>query len=274
MSKDRYGFHPLILTFKDENIDRAYREYVYAQTHVFCQLAWAIVAVLGSAFYFLDEPLFGEKAGSVTAARFALVAFSLVVLGSTFSKSLKALYEWNACLFLLSVGGFCIYLTALESNEHFTPHFTGLVFALAGICSTPGLGFRRSILVLPLHLLLFNVALGILYPVPIQLLVVYNFFFMGVIVVFAYLGYLVERVSRVNFAVSEDLRHTVAHVRQLSELLPICSHCRKIRDNEGNWHGLEEHIRDNTGVTLSHGVCPDCAEKHYPDYYPRRITAE
>jgi phosphoserine phosphatase RsbU/P len=65
--------------------------------------------------------------------------------------------------------------------------------------------------------------------------------------------------------VIEELRQALAKIRQLSSLLPICMHCKKIRDDKGYWSELEAYIRENTDTEFSHSICRECAEKHYPD---------
>jgi len=64
-----------------------------------------------------------------------------------------------------------------------------------------------------------------------------------------------------------ELQKALAEVKRLSGLLPICSACKKIRDDEGYWHQVEVYIRDHTDADFSHGLCPDCARKLYPDYF-------
>jgi phosphoserine phosphatase RsbU/P len=53
------------------------------------------------------------------------------------------------------------------------------------------------------------------------------------------------------------LRYTT-QVRQLEEMLPICSYCKKIRDDQNYWQQLEGYISERTGSDFSHSVCPDC----------------
>ena len=55
-----------------------------------------------------------------------------------------------------------------------------------------------------------------------------------------------------------------AKIKLLSGFLPICSSCKKIRDDRGNWHQLESYIRDHSEAEFSHGICPDCTAKLYP----------
>lgn len=49
-------------------------------------------------------------------------------------------------------------------------------------------------------------------------------------------------------------------------LIPICYHCRRIRDDKGYWSQLEEYIRERSDAEFSHGLCPECAEKYYGEY--------
>jgi PAS domain S-box-containing protein len=63
-----------------------------------------------------------------------------------------------------------------------------------------------------------------------------------------------------------SLQTALAQVKKLSGLLPICSSCKQIRDDEGYWHQVEVYIRDHSEVQFSHGICPDCMMKLYPDY--------
>jgi PAS domain-containing protein len=57
----------------------------------------------------------------------------------------------------------------------------------------------------------------------------------------------------------------LAEVRTLRGLLPICSSCKAIRDNEGEWHALEEYVSERSDAKFSHGICPACVTKFYPD---------
>jgi PAS domain S-box-containing protein len=57
-----------------------------------------------------------------------------------------------------------------------------------------------------------------------------------------------------------DLLAALAEVRTLRAILPICSYCRKVRDDEDYWHSVEGYISQHTDMKFSHGVCPDCFE--------------
>lgn len=69
-------------------------------------------------------------------------------------------------------------------------------------------------------------------------------------------------------AKNEALQQALDQVKLLSGLLPICSNCKKIRNDEGNWQEMTVYIRDHSEADFSHGICPDCMRKLYPDFYP------
>jgi AmiR/NasT family two-component response regulator len=64
-----------------------------------------------------------------------------------------------------------------------------------------------------------------------------------------------------------ELQDTLDKVKTLSGLLPICSSCKKIRDDKGYWNQLEVYIRDHSEVEFSHGLCPECAKELYPEIF-------
>jgi len=63
----------------------------------------------------------------------------------------------------------------------------------------------------------------------------------------------------------QDLHDALANVKSLSGLLPICAGCKKIRDDKGYWSQVESYIQKHSDATFTHGLCPDCIKKLYPD---------
>lgn len=64
-----------------------------------------------------------------------------------------------------------------------------------------------------------------------------------------------------------ELQMALTHVKQLQGMLPICSICKNIRDDQGYWNRVEEYISKYLEIEFSHGLCPECATKHYPDFF-------
>jgi hypothetical protein len=60
------------------------------------------------------------------------------------------------------------------------------------------------------------------------------------------------------------LQQALAEVRKLEGILPTCAYCKNIRDDDGQWHQLELYIMSRSEAKFSHGICPECREKHFP----------
>ncbi len=69
-------------------------------------------------------------------------------------------------------------------------------------------------------------------------------------------------VRRLNRGLEESL----AHVRRLEGLLSICAGCKSVRDEGGVWVPVERYVRERAEVEFSHGLCPDCLRRLYPDF--------
>lgn len=63
---------------------------------------------------------------------------------------------------------------------------------------------------------------------------------------------------------NEELEKHLAEIRTLRGLLPICAWCRRVRDDQGLWTRVEQYLGEHTGARLTHGVCPDCEQRHFP----------
>ena len=58
-----------------------------------------------------------------------------------------------------------------------------------------------------------------------------------------------------------ELQAALAEVRTLQAILPICSYCRRVRDDENYWQSVEEYVSQHTDTRFSHGICPSCFER-------------
>ena len=64
-----------------------------------------------------------------------------------------------------------------------------------------------------------------------------------------------------------QLQKAMQEVKVLSGFLPICASCKKIRDDTGYWSQIEEYISKHSNALFSHGICPDCVKKLYPEFH-------
>lgn len=72
-------------------------------------------------------------------------------------------------------------------------------------------------------------------------------------------------------ALVQQLKDALTHVRELSGLLPICASCKRVRDDRGYWQDVAVYMRDHLNAEITHGICPQCAQRLYPDT-PTEVT--
>jgi len=66
---------------------------------------------------------------------------------------------------------------------------------------------------------------------------------------------------------NRELQGALDEIKTLRGILPICANCKKIRDDQGYWNQIEAYISDHSEAEFSHGICPECAKKLYPEFY-------
>jgi sigma-B regulation protein RsbU (phosphoserine phosphatase) len=77
-----------------------------------------------------------------------------------------------------------------------------------------------------------------------------------------------RRMTELQSALAErvmELESALSEIRTLQGLIPICMHCHKIRDEKEVWTRMEEYVSQRSGAKFSHGICPDCLKKYYPE---------
>jgi PAS domain S-box-containing protein len=75
-----------------------------------------------------------------------------------------------------------------------------------------------------------------------------------------------KRLEKEKESLIIELQQALAEVKRLSGFLPICSSCKKIRDDKGYWNEIERYISEHSETIFSHSICPDCIRKLYPKY--------
>ena len=89
----------------------------------------------------------------------------------------------------------------------------------------------------------------------------------GICVTFFAIRRLLElyKIRRVLTKANRDLTQAYTEIHRLKGIIPICASCKKVRDDQGYWHQVENYIKRYATVDFSHGICPECARKLYPD---------
>jgi phosphoserine phosphatase RsbU/P len=74
--------------------------------------------------------------------------------------------------------------------------------------------------------------------------------------------------------VAERILGLTSQVKQLEGLIPICSYCRRIRQDDNVYERLESYVEKHSQAVFSHGICPECAGKHFPKHAPAALPGE
>ncbi|MGD0337375.1 MAG: hypothetical protein ABSB78_01160 [Bacteroidota bacterium] len=82
-------------------------------------------------------------------------------------------------------------------------------------------------------------------------------------IVFAYAISKIKEMMSEYRRVNIELQQALAEVKRLSGFLIVCSWCKRIRDEHGQWHQMEVYIAEHSEADFSHGICPDCAKKRF-----------
>ncbi len=75
-----------------------------------------------------------------------------------------------------------------------------------------------------------------------------------------------RKMEREREELIADLQNALDEIKTLRGILPICSNCKKIRDDKGYWNQIESYIDQHSEASFTHGICPDCVKELYPDY--------
>ncbi len=74
-------------------------------------------------------------------------------------------------------------------------------------------------------------------------------------------------VAQENEKLISDLVKVLADIKKISGCLPICSSCKKIRDEKGSWNEIDSYMKKNASLEFSHSICPGCSERLYPEFH-------
>lgn len=77
-----------------------------------------------------------------------------------------------------------------------------------------------------------------------------------------------RRIQEENQKLASALQSALDEVSRLSGPVPVCASCKRYRDPQGTWWQLEGGVERHTDQDISHGLCPDCARRLYPQYFP------
>lgn len=240
-----------LIRFKELSIDE-----IRIRVFGFFSASLAIPMLLGYAFYhaFHNQPL--------TAGFNILVVLSLTVFFVKLRSIEKTLFiiELNVALF----GALFIHFAFTGIGEGSGLFWTVLypVLAVFFLGGSKGEFWVGVIGIIILILLFFQDVFGG-YPYGHRVLVRW----LCIYLMMAILVYGFEHLRQATYDILVDerqkLENALAEIKTLQGIIPICAHCKQIRDDKGIWKQIELYLSQHSDATFSHGICPACSEKLY-----------
>jgi hypothetical protein len=188
----------------------------------------------------------------------AWIVVSLVLAIVTYMQP-----SYNIRAFIVSIlhmviyGGIAVKLMRLHGDG---VRLQQTMIAVLFLCSAVAMGTRSLLSILgPVQNSLF-------VSTPPSAIGFLESFLMPICVAIGLLSMLARKTQVERERTIGALEAALAQVKTLSGLLPICSSCKKIRDENGHWQEVENYVGNHSEVDFSHGICPECAAKLYPDF--------
>lgn len=221
-----------------------------------------------------DFALYAENLPRLSAR---LVVRSLMlatpIIGIVLLRLSRTRVQYSRALFATAMGIalWLIMINALRPQGSALPLRSPLLHIAVMYGALPNTFWRQALppLLLAAGLVLLRLTWltgGASGDVAGDVLILALFSVVGVILIRRRLGleHDVATAYTAEHAAREASERSLAEVRTLRGLIPICAHCKKIRTDVGDWQQVERYVRDHSEAEFSHGICPDCLQEHYP----------
>lgn len=258
----------------DPAVERAYRQSVLPQEVRHATFAIAVGIVLILVFLVNDWRLYQgtSRFALLLTLRLAAAAASVAAILAIRWQPNPRRLDLVTSFYLVGLAGMMGAFSALRPPESPTPHFVNafLVVMFFVGCPGPTRNAAWGAATLGLGAVMLVLVNG---PPPDRLaqLTIPTVLLSGGVVGW-YFSAAVQSTRRELFLAFLEQRDVNARliaareeISTLRGIIPICGHCKRIRDSAGSWRQLEEFISARSEASFSHGICPDCTREHYPE---------
>jgi len=267
--------------FKSAELEAAYRKNYYEQYRLQASINAVLFFIFNLLFIYADLEFF-EKSNptfyTLLLIRFLASVFSLIYIILLRKSRTSKQFDWLSFLLIITVCSCTLYVDSTRPPSFLFHLLTDITIIFAIYIFFP----------MRLHLqiistLLFSLGLGTMLltikDIPHTVLngIWVGLFFSNFFGL--WLSWEAHINTRTQFyllrhekQLSEKLQEALNNIKVLEGLLPICSVCKKVRDENGDWHDIATYIRNNTDAECSHSICPTCGKKLYPEIYAKRSS--
>lgn len=239
---------------------------------------WAALAN-GVGFVLLSFRHLLPDEGTVIAANWLIGLSAVLICRGLARFSQKPQFNWlDSCALILSAAifvHFTIWQPSVTARIAFISFFLAIFYMRAALLTigpvTRLLGQQNVLLIWALFimsawLLVRGVASGIwaervYHTIAATSWQGVSFFAFMVCNILIMVGLISINGKRLE----NDLASADEEIKSLQGIIPVCASCNRVRDDQGFWQNVETYLKDHTGAELSHGICPECLEKLYPE---------
>lgn len=279
----------LSFTGEDAHLEEDFLStYLEKSTPVF-RIALLLGMFLYAMFALLDAVLFPEAKEKLWFIRFAVVCpFGLAAFVFSYFPLFSRYWRLTISLTVMVAGlGVIAMMYIVPPPQNFSS-YAGLILVLFYSYTVPRALFLWSSITGWLLICCYELFVLFIIDTPLPILFNNNLFFVGANLIGMSANYFMEYSARNNYwlmhrlekeketvgLINQDLQEknlalaeALENVKTLSGFIPICMHCKKIRDDEGYWNQLESYLISHSDAQLSHCLCPECLKELYPDIY-------
>ena len=271
---DRYNISAWLAEFTDPAMEKSFREHVRISVVRHFRIAVVVWIVLLLLFAIPDYIALGAVRPFYYLLAFRLVTVAVLVAVLILMKPETDFSRLSHVMMWVTIA----YITSFMLFFIYRPEFKYVVIVVIMIQLTALLLFLPIRFISSLISAVYGVAITVVTrfvlgaePINLLALVIILLLPVGVGALTANRNGTLQRKEFVQLTKLEkanrQLQKALSEIKELSGLLPICSSCKKIRNDNGYWEQIEGYIRDHSKAEFSHSICPDCAKKLYPTFY-------
>ncbi|MBW2467553.1 MAG: hypothetical protein JRF02_09650 [Deltaproteobacteria bacterium] len=290
--------NPLTLAFSGDNLslESLFLEEYYNSSLKTVRISLIIACILYGSYGVLDALILLESRNVVWLIRFG-VAVPTIFLGFLFSFStyFKKFWQETLAICVLVAGLSVVAMIIFAKSTIIFLFYAGLILVIMYCYTFLKMRFIGATATCSTIILCYNIAAIWLVNTPLHILINNNFFLLGANFIGMFASYTAEYQARKNFylfillesekgrvkKINRKLKNKIRELREASEkiktlkgLIPICSYCKKIRDDKGYWNQIDVYISQHSDAEFSHGVCMECMRKYFPEMYEKSAVAE
>lgn len=265
-------------SFRSSDLEHSYRQSYLSVDKIQAILTISIIAIPLITFSISDYQLFGASSDfyKLMIARAALTILALITIAIITKAKRESVFDLAVLIWLFFLCNFQLYV-AFTRPRSFVFNLAIDIAMLMALYAIVPLRFVFQV-ASAFYFTAFSIYINLNFrdhTIISQRAVWVCFFFVNVCGLWISWRMHTDRRTQFDLLLTEkhlahELKTAIENIKTLKGLLPICSSCKKIRDDEGYWHQVESYIHEHTEAKFSHGICPDCMESLYPQFSKTR----